>query len=403
MLGTGEPGAVEAGEWEGLMASLEDRAGSGSKRRRRHAPRQLRLRRWWRRHRLLISTSATVVLVLVLGGLEALESFTRIELPPLVHQPLVPILLTLLILFFALQSYRQSLHSQAFYRRFVRPGLRRLVEVDGELMSRGEKLFRPRQALVMKIDVEGYTFLTYDMPYGMRRLFLDLWYTLVDDVLARDIFFDKSLGDGSIYVFDATSREGACRTALAAALRVRDETVPRFDRIFRERLAAKIEQSPGLRVPSELYFERYRERAGGDFWKRPTAVRIALAAGCVDEGLWGLPKQSHYDVQGTALVVASRLEQAAASGEILLDRSFAAALESELGPTGMPRGLEERRIDIRGMGELRVWVFPSIVPATPSDDGAVTTSATAGSRRWPLCPPDDEAESDLEARSLIGL
>ena len=388
------------GGWENLGTSAAgprpappNRRGGGAQ--------PARLRRWWRRHRLRISTTASVLLVLVLGGIEVLGFYGRFEVPPVLRHPLVPILLTLLILFFALQSYRQALNSSAFYRRFVRPGLRHLLELEEQTLSRGEKLFRPHQSVVMKIDVEGYTFLTYDMPYGMRRLFLDLWFTMVDDVLARDIFFDKSLGDGSLYLFDAEQRPDACRAALRAALRVRDETVPRFDRIFHEKLGERLRELPELRVASELYFERYRERAGTDFWQRSTVVRIALVAGCVDEGLWGLSSQSHYDVQGTPLVLVARLEQAAASGEILLDRSFVEALELEVGKDRLPPGLEPREIDIKGIGDRRVWVLPPSARRNVSI--AASDSGEDLRRRLPDSAPERGRNLEPDAPGALGL
>ena len=396
-MGAGQRREARRSDWENLGTAHVESGRMQSRRRHRKVRRQPGLRAWWRRNRLRLSTGATVLLVLALGGLESLESFSRIEIPPLLEQPLVPILLTLLILFFAFQSYRQARASLAFYRRFVRPGLRMLLEVEGETLSRGEKLFRGHDAVVMKIDVEAYTFLTYDMPYGVRRLFLDLWYTLVDDVLAREVFFDKSLGDGSLYFFDAESRRGAAGAALEAALRVRDETVPLFDRTFHARLERMLERSPQLRIPSELYFERYRERAGADFWDRRTVVRIALVAGCVDEGLWGLSSQSHYDVQGTPLVVAARLEQAAASGEILLDRSFVESLRAELGDAGLPRALERRELDIRGIGWRPVWVLPPS-SATPRPQPVPSRSAAVEAAGGLV-----DLELDPEGEGAVGL
>jgi len=386
--------------WENLGTSYIDhgRFAFGGWRSRRSLVEAVR--RWWWQHRIVVSTTLTVLLTLLLGGIEALESFSRIELPSFLRHPLVPILLTMLILWSSLSSYTQSRRSLVFHRRFVRPGLGELLRSEGETLSRGAKLFRGHDAVVMKIDVESYTFLTFDMPYGMRRLFLDLWFTLVDDVVANDAFFDKSLGDGSFYLFDAGRRGGGCRFALAAARRVRDETVPAFDSIFRERLLERLDESPQLRIASELYFERYRQRAGSDFWHRHTAVRIALVAGCVDEGLWGLSDQSHYDVQGTPLVLATRLEQAAASGEILLDSSFVEQLRRELGERDVPPGLEMRTVELRGIGESRVWALPAAASRRPA------------SRRADVGPRADGAEEagsereegvDSPARGALGL
>lgn len=323
------------------------------------------VRRLWRfplrarRNRLLWWTSTTLVLVLLLGGIEVLSRFSRVELPPSLGHPLVPVLLTLLILFCALQSYQQSLRSLAFYRRFVRPGLRDIVERESETLLRGEKLFRGRHAVLLKIDIEGSTFVTFDMPYGVRRLFLDLWFTLVDEVVARDVFLDKSLGDGSLYCFDAERGGGACTAALAAARRIRDETLPRFDVIFRAQLAELISTSSDLAVNAGRYFERYQKRAGESFWERRTEARMALVCGQVDEGLWGLSSQSHYDVQGTPVILVTRLEEEACRGEIVLDASFISALEIECGGAAdLPADLIPRLVDVRGIGERRVFALP---------------------------------------------
>jgi class 3 adenylate cyclase len=337
-------------------------------------------------------SSATLVLLLALAAILTVRGFSRLELPPPLAHPLLPILLVALILFSALRSYTLSLRALAFSRRFVRPGLRNLLEREAETLSRGEKLFRGHRSVVLKIDVEGFTFLTHDMPYGMRRLFVDLWYTLVDEVVARDVFFDKSLGDGSLYCFDAEERPHAARAALEAALRIRDTTVPRFDRVFRARLRDLLDGSSALRRPAEEYFERYRLRAGTSFWDRSTSVRIALVSGHVDEGLWGLSAQSHYDVQGPPVILASRLEQSAGSGEIVVDEAFVAALEGEVGARLHDElELEPRTVDVRGIGERRVftvgWRRPTEAPAGAADEPADAVGAelaTIGLRDAPL-------------------
>lgn len=356
---------ARSGDWENLGTSHVDEAGPAESRvdtELRAAGYDAGSRRGWlgsRIGRLHVWSATTLVLLAAVGVLQSLQSSGRLRLPPLLEHPLVPVLLTVLILLAALRGYRHSLQTLAFYRRFIRPGLRDLLEHEGRTLSRGEKLFRGRRAVVLKIDIVGYTFLTHDMPYGMRRLFLDLWYTLVDQVVADAVFYDKSLGDGSIYCFDAERSPRPCRAALEAALRIRDEAVPRFDRLFRARLAEKLAAPSDLSGPAASYLERYERRAGESLWQRRTAIRIALVAGHVDEGLWGLSGQSHYDVQGTAMVLAARLESAVGDGEIALDERFAALLADECGGAGLlPLPLRRRRIDVRGMGPREVFLVP---------------------------------------------
>ena len=64
------------------------------------------------------------------------------------------------------------------------------------------------------------------------------------------------------------------------------------------RLGLLLEATPELHRPMATFENRYQQRLGEDFRQRRTLVRIALASGYVDEGLWGLQSQSHYEVQG---------------------------------------------------------------------------------------------------------
>ena len=77
----------------------------------------------------------------------------------------------------------------------------------------------------MKVDIVDYTLSTYGMPYGIKRVFQHLWFTLVDSVLEGKTFFDKPEGDGSIYCLDEAIEGGGCVSALQAALRMGAEAV----------------------------------------------------------------------------------------------------------------------------------------------------------------------------------
>ena len=215
----------------------------------------------------------------------------------------------------------------------------------------------------MKIDMANYTRTTFDMPYGMRRLFQDLWFTLVDKVVARQVFLDKNLGDGSVYCFEDGLPGGSCSAALRAALEIRERQLGTFDRLYRQRLEVLLERTPELGKIAPRYYERYRAKTGQDFSERRTQIRIALTTGYVDEGLWGLASQSHYDVQGGPVVVATRLEEAAENGEIVFDDDFLAELEEE-SPDWLDRSLlEPRQVDLKGIGAWKLYALPDGVGA----------------------------------------
>ncbi|MDA8018631.1 MAG: hypothetical protein MPN21_14415 [Thermoanaerobaculia bacterium] len=270
--------------------------------------------------------------------------------------PAPAMLLVVLLVGLALRDRWRAERALAFYSRFVRPGLQRLLREEKRMLA-GDKLFRGRRTVVLKIDMADYTKTTYRMPYGIRRLFVDLWFTAVDRVVARDVFLDKNLGDGSLYCFEDADGD-ACTAALRAAVQLRDREVGRFDEAFRSRLRRKLESAPELAAVTDRYLDGYREATGHDFWSRHTTVRIALAVGHVDEGLWGLSSQSHYDVQGAPPILATRLEDRASNGEIVFDDRFLRALEAESpGLLDLDR-LEHRTEDLKGIGPWEIWVLP---------------------------------------------
>lgn len=298
-----------------------------------------------RRIYLSIVASGSVVLVLLLGVLGGFLDASAL-LPAALLQAGALILLA--VVYRRLRFLTEAVLSLAFFRRFIRPGLRRLLEQKEHIGD--EKLFRGRKAVIMKIDMVDYTQTTFYMPYGMRRLFQDLWFTLIDQVVADKVFLDKNLGDGSLYCFEDALPGGSAATAFTAALEIRDRQVELFDATYLERLDELLAATPELVGPTEAYLDRYAERQGQSFRQRRTRVRIALVTGYVDEGLWGLSSQSHYDVQGPPPILASRIEAAAENGEIVLDQDFLEELEEEKPGLVERTQLEKRSVELKGIG-----------------------------------------------------
>ncbi len=292
---------------------------------------------------------------LLLIGFLIAEEVGTLEVPGL-RLPAM-IFLTVVLIQLALRQQTEE-RSLDFFGRFIRPGLKNLLQQEGRRMTEGDKFFRGRKTVILKIDMVGYTKATFDMPYGMRRLFQDLWFTLIDQVVAERVFLDKSLGDGSIYCLENPSPGGACTEALKSAIEIRDLQVRRFDRVFGRRLKEQLAREPELRQAAESYFERYRQRTSEDFWRRETGVRMALVTGYVDEGLWGLSSQSHYDVLGAPVILATRLEDQAQNGEIVMDDRFLHELLEERPGSDVADLLEQSRPSLKGIGPWDVYALP---------------------------------------------
>lgn len=374
-----QPRPKRAGVWENLGPSLVDlpqgstsarEGGSGADRgSSMPARRALTAARVWlfgasssapRRFARAFVRAGTLAAVLLFAGLHLLGALGLVALPSFFKSSVVMLMLVVLVLHVINQTYAEALRSLAFYGRFIRPGLKRLLEQErGRGLAAGEKVFRGRKTVIMKIDMAHYTRTTFTMPYGMRRLFQDLWFTLIDQVVADKVFLDKSLGDGSVYCFEDGLPGGSATVALETALAIRDRQVRRFDEIFRDRLREKLAATPELRERAEVYLHGYEERLGESFWQRRTQVRIALVSGYVDEGLWGLSAQSHYDVHGNALVLATRLEAGAHNGEIVFDQAFLDELEEESPGRLDTSRLERRCVELKGIGSWEVLALPA--------------------------------------------
>ena len=307
----------------------------------------------------------TLLLLLALNLVHVAQLYAPSTLPRLFRSPLWLPLLSCLVFYLVVHSFTHAMRSLVFYGRFIRPGLKRLLEQKRRSLFGDEKLFRGRKTVIMKLDMANYTKTTFEMPYGMRRLFQDLWFTLIDQVVADKVFLDKSLGDGSVYCFEDKLSEGCCTAALRAAFEIRDRQVRRFDEIYRERLRASMAAIEELRIPAERYLREFAAKQGRSFWDARTLVRAALVAGYVDEGLWGLISQSHYDVQGPPVVLATRLEDLARNGEIVVDRRFVEELEAESPGLLDPSVLEQRTVELKGIGSWDIYVLPPEMSLAP--------------------------------------
>lgn len=305
-----------------------------------------------------LSVRRTLQLLLGLDVVFLVDVFGLTRWPWPLRSPFFLPFASCLVLYFVARTYTDALRSIRFYGRFIRPGLKRLLAQKGRDIFSDEKLFRGRRTVIMKIDMASYTKTTFEMPYGMRRLFQDLWFNLIDQVVADKVFLDKSLGDGSVYCFESDLPGGSCAAAFEAALEIRDRQVKLFDVVFRRRLEALLEETPELAERAPDYFEAYQRKTQESFWKRRTQIRIALVIGFVDEGLWGLKSQSHYDVQGPPVVLVTRIEAEARNGEIVFDPAFLEELEKDRPGLIDRADLEERKVDLKGIGPWTVLALP---------------------------------------------
>lgn len=309
--------------------------------------------------RLPLRKIISLCILLSLHSLTMVNELILSSSPHILDHPAIRSLLSLALVGAMIYQFIEQERAMAFFGRFIRPGLKSLL---GEQQRSGRfedtKLFRARQIAIMKVDIVGHTEATYQMPYGVKRLFQDTWFTLIDEVVSDRVFLDKNVGDGSIYCFSETHPDGSCGSALIAAENVRDEASI-FDNEFRARLELLLATTEELRVPTEKFFSAYKARTGCDFWSRKTHVRIALVYGFVDEGLWGLTSQSHYDVQGDLVSLAARIESKAHDDEILLSEDFV----KQLPGLHEAKKLLPRQVSLKGMGEVTVFSYQAAFSA----------------------------------------
>ncbi len=317
----------------------------------------------WEMHHFLLGKKVArpplvdIFSLTILGSLHTLNvlsEFLLLNTPHVFDHPAIKASLSVALIATMIYQYTQQERTLAFFGRFIRPGLKNLLKEEIQKSEYSDKkIFRPRQIAIMKIDIVAHTETTYQMPYGIKRLYQDTWFTMIDQVVAERVFLDKNVGDGSIYCFSETHKEGSCGSALNAALQIRDEAVAHFDEIFHQRLEEFLSVTEELRGPAQSFFDGYKARTGIDFWQRKTKVRIGLVYGFVDEGLWGLSSQSHYDVQGDLVSLAVRVESKAKENEILMDEAFV----KEAGSLLTPEMISPRLETLKGMGEVKLYAI----------------------------------------------
>lgn len=270
-----------------------------------------------------------------------------------IHISLVTASLTLLVVLLAIEEHIQQQRHLGFFGRFVRRGLKELLSENEKRALSGEKIFRGRRVVILKLDIIGHTDKTYGMPYGMKRLFQDSWFTTIDEVVAGKTFLDKGLGDGSFYYFEDRPDEKTAAQALEFGITIRDRAVASFDRKFRESLDVLRKKSPELDVACRRYLESYQARTGLDFFEKPTEVRFVLSSGFVDEGLWGMLSQGHYDVEGDLVTLTARLEKKASTREAVITPECERKLREELADFDRRFQVRWSEEELKGIGPQR--------------------------------------------------
>lgn len=270
--------------------------------------------------------------------------------------------LSLVAILISAREYVRTEQSLSFFGRFVRPGLRELLISFGTRNLSQRKVFRGRKIPIAKIDIVGHTDLTYGMPYGIKRLFQDLWFSHIDAKFDEISFVDKNVGDGSIYCIRENAVPGPCSAALRKVLEIHEAVLPCFWKEFKSECENLLQSFPEIRPHFEDFLARFEARTRQVFWSRELKIYVALVYGYVDEGLWGQLSQSHYDVQGDLVTLAARVESAATPGEIAMDEGFAKELARE-GNFQLTFDWEEK--SLKGVGNvLLARITPSAIKKT---------------------------------------
>jgi hypothetical protein len=110
---------------------------------------------WWMIHRCSALLRQRVhsqvlpkapLLVLALYCLLLAEFFDLVPGVPVLRSPFFLPLFSCLVFYYVLQWYTDALRSLAFYGRFIRPGLKRLLQMKGRSIFGDEKLFRTQDS-----------------------------------------------------------------------------------------------------------------------------------------------------------------------------------------------------------------------------------------------------------------
>lgn len=183
-------------------------------------------------------------------------------------------------------------------------------------MQRGERRIaeRAEAATVAFVDIVGFTGLTADMDPARTVALLDEVFSCFDAEAAfRGVEKIKTLGDGYMLASGVAGLETGAQEVAGFALAARDT-------------AAEIA----------------RDR------KIDLQLRIGIASGPLIAGVIGT-RRPQFDLWGTTVNRASRLEAAAESGEILIDEET----RSRLGPSW--KTSERGEIPLKGIGPVRAY------------------------------------------------
>jgi len=294
-----------------------------------------------------------------LHALHAYERFLLIDRASFIHMPLVTTVLTLLVMAFAIEDHVYQEKELAFFGRFLRSGLKDLLIKHKSDALRGTKIVQGRRVYLLKIDIIGHTDTTFGMPYGLKRMFQDYWFSTIDRVVAQKTFMDRPEGDGSVYYFADTGNEDSLKIVVDAITAIRDEAVARFDALFMADAKKFVASEQNLAEPARIFLEKYQAKTGQSFWDKKTRVRFVLLGGYVDEGFWGMLEKGHYDVQGDLNTLAARLEKEALASEIVINLDVAQKLKA-----GNVSGLSDYEFcfiekSLKGIGPYRFAVLKS--------------------------------------------
>lgn len=293
---------------------------------------------------------AMVASILVLHVLFTLATSSIVAVIPAVQ---VSVLMNIIVIASAIEDHVTKEKHLAFFGRFIRRGLKELLTAHERKAIAGEKIFRGKEVAILKIDIIGHTATTYGMPYGMKRLYQDCWFTSIDHMVAEMTFMDKGLGDGSFYYFENDPNGKTCSDVLTVSKQIRDFALKEFDVEYRRRLKELLVKEPALREPVEQFRAQYRERTGFDFLQKETKARFVLAYGFVDEGLWGMMSKGHYDVEGDLVTLTARLEKAADAGQIISNERFVEKLAKEDLRLASQLKVEWKTAELKGIGTHR--------------------------------------------------
>ena len=304
----------------------------------------------------------TLLSLALLHGLQAFDRIIARDWAIFEHLPVTTSILTVAVLGLSVEDYLRKQRHLAFLGRFVRKGLRQFLGEAEQKNPATLRVFRRRDLFILKVDICDSTSLMRGMPYGVRRLFLHLWYEIVDQRLAGKILFDRPEGDGSIYYVDPDTLGLSAKSILDWIGEIEGNGIRELDERFRAELRELMSITPELLAPMSRYLADYRDRTGHDFWTRQTRVRFAVVYGVVDEGLWGMASQSHYDLTGSVLALLARLEKEAEGSEVSMSAEFYRLLVEAggLGDLSSRFEIEWREKDLKGFGVTRFPVLRAL-------------------------------------------